>query len=77
MPQEISKAKPIPLDGKYHLFYFLSFRNLTFGRLMMEKYDGIRVFWDGKQLHSKTSGKILNLPKGHNFPTIPFEGELW
>jgi hypothetical protein len=44
---------------------------------MMEKYDGIRVFWDGKQLHSKTSGKILNLPKGHNFPTIPFEGELW
>ncbi len=43
-----------------------------------EKYDGIRGYWDGHQLLSR-SGKALNPPtwfvKG--WPTQPFEGELW
>lgn len=43
-----------------------------------EKYDGIRGFWDGRQLLSR-SGKALNPPawfvKG--WPAQPFEGELW
>ena len=43
-----------------------------------EKYDGIRGYWDGRQLLSR-SGKALNPPawfvKG--WPTQPFEGELW
>jgi DNA ligase-1 len=43
-----------------------------------EKYDGIRGFWDGRQLLSR-SGKGLNPPawfvKG--WPAQPFEGELW
>ncbi len=43
-----------------------------------EKYDGIRGFWNGRQLLSR-SGKGLNPPawfvKG--WPAQPFEGELW
>lgn len=43
-----------------------------------EKYDGIRGIWDGHQLLSR-SGKTLNPPSWfvQNWPTTPFEGELW
>jgi hypothetical protein len=44
---------------------------------MMEKYDGARVFWDGKRLHSVNTGTVLELPRDIRFPDIPFEGELW
>jgi hypothetical protein len=43
----------------------------------MEKFDGVRVFWDGKQLLSKSSGIKIDIPQDVKFPTIPFEGELW
>ena len=46
-------------------------------RLMMEKYDGVRVYWDGSRLHSKHPSVVLDIPKRLNFPNIPFEGELW
>jgi hypothetical protein len=43
---------------------------------MMEKYDGVRVYWDGTSLSYK-SWKIP-LPKSvEPFPNFPFEGELW
>jgi len=43
-----------------------------------EKYDGIRGFWDGDQLLTRT-GKRLTPPSWFtlNWPTTPFEGELW
>ncbi len=43
-----------------------------------EKYDGIRGYWDGRQLLSR-SGKALNPPTWfvQAWPTQPFEGELW
>lgn len=43
-----------------------------------EKYDGIRGFWDGHQLLSR-SGKTLHPPAWfvQNWPATPFEGELW
>jgi hypothetical protein len=41
----------------------------------MEKYDGLRVYWDGKQLHSK--GIRIDIPPSLEFPSIPFEGVLW
>ena len=43
-----------------------------------EKYDGIRGYWDGRQLLSR-SGKTLNPPTWfvQAWPTQPFEGELW
>jgi hypothetical protein len=45
--------------------------------MIMEKYDGVRVFWNGKRLISKSSGISLEVPKECNFPATPFEGELW
>jgi DNA ligase-1 len=43
-----------------------------------EKFDGIRGHWDGHQLLTRT-GKVLNPPPWftRNWPTTPFEGELW
>jgi DNA ligase-1 len=46
--------------------------------LMSEKLDGIRAYWDGKQLLSK-NGNIINAPKWFikNFPSFKLDGELW
>jgi DNA ligase 1 len=43
-----------------------------------EKYDGVRGYWDGHQLVSR-SGKSLNPPAWfvHGWPSTAFEGELW
>jgi hypothetical protein len=45
---------------------------------MMEKYDGVRVYWDGQTLHAngqKYSKSAYS--KLQTFPSIPFDGELW
>jgi hypothetical protein len=44
---------------------------------MMEKYDGVRVFWDGKRLHTSRGEVSIEVPKECVFPSTPFEGELW
>lgn len=46
--------------------------------LWSEKLDGIRAYWDGKDLYSR-NGKKLNPPKffTHNFPPFAVDGELW
>lgn len=51
--------------------------NVT-GWFMSEKLDGIRGYWDGKQLLSK-NGNPLNPPKWFikNFPSFALDGELW
>jgi DNA ligase-1 len=43
-----------------------------------EKYDGIRGYWNGQQLLSR-SGKVLSPPAWfvQAWPSTPFEGELW
>lgn len=43
-----------------------------------EKLDGVRAFWDGKNLYSK-GGKLLTPPSffTQNFPHFAIEGELW
>ena len=40
--------------------------------------DGIRAYWDGKDLYSK-QGRSLNAPQSflRGFPQIPLDGELW
>jgi hypothetical protein len=43
----------------------------------MEKYEGIRVYWDGKRMHYQNSKKTLDVPTGYGFPPVPFEGQLW
>jgi hypothetical protein len=48
------------------------------GFIMTEKYDGVRVYWDGKDLY--TSSMIpINIPSElrSTFPSLAFEGELW
>ncbi len=46
--------------------------------MMSEKLDGIRAYWDGKQLLSK-NGNIINSPKWFtkDFPNFRLDGELW
>ncbi|MFM2478865.1 DNA ligase [Celerinatantimonas sp. MCCC 1A17872] len=46
--------------------------------LISEKYDGIRAYWDGKQLWTR-HGNPINAPKSfiQNFPDQPLDGELW
>lgn len=48
------------------------------GWLMSEKLDGIRAYWDGKDLYTKNGNKI-NAPKWFtkDFPNFELDGELW
>jgi DNA ligase 1 len=46
--------------------------------IMSEKLDGIRAYWDGKQLLSK-NGNIIHAPLWFikDFPNFKLDGELW
>ena len=46
--------------------------------LVSEKLDGIRAYWNGQQLLTKT-GNIIHAPNWFytNFPATPLDGELW
>jgi len=46
--------------------------------LVSEKYDGVRAYWDGHQLFSR-SGYPINPPAEvtRHWPDVPLEGELW
>lgn len=48
------------------------------GWVMSEKLDGIRGYWDGKELYSK-GGYLLHPPAYFikNFPPFPIDGELF
>ncbi|MDD3462276.1 MAG: DNA ligase [Sulfurospirillaceae bacterium] len=48
------------------------------GWLMSEKLDGIRAYWDGKSLVSR-SGRVFAAPKWFtkDFPLFKLDGELW
>lgn len=76
------------------LFIFCVFLSLSFGIellklsefkdqnvsgwLASEKLDGVRAYWDGKNLLSR-NGKILNAPSQFtaNFPPFELDGELF
>jgi DNA ligase-1 len=46
--------------------------------VMSEKLDGIRAYWDGKQLLTR-SGKVIHAPKWFtkDYPSFELDGELW
>ncbi len=48
------------------------------GWLMSEKLDGVRAYWNGRQLMSR-SGKQFAVPTWftENFPPFELDGELW
>lgn len=50
----------------------------TKGWFMSEKLDGIRAYWNGRELLSK-NGNRINAPLSFtkNFPNFPLDGELW
>lgn len=52
-------------------------QNIT-GWVMSEKLDGIRAYWDGKNLISR-GGKTINAPKWFtkDYPSFEIDGELW
>jgi DNA ligase-1 len=52
-------------------------QNIT-GWVMSEKLDGIRGYWDGKNLLTR-SGNVIHAPKWFtkNYPSFEIDGELW
>jgi ATP-dependent DNA ligase len=48
------------------------------GWWMTEKYDGMRLYWDGSQFYSRTGEKV-NVPQliTQTLPSTPLDGELW
>jgi DNA ligase-1 len=48
------------------------------GWVMSEKLDGIRAYWNGKKLLTR-SGKIIHAPKWFtkDYPPFEIDGELW
>lgn len=48
------------------------------GWWMTEKYDGIRVYWDGGKLYTRTGKMIITPPSfTSGLPNIPMDAELW
>jgi len=59
---------------------FLPYNNFDpTGWLISEKYDGVRVYWNGKGNLFSSRLLPIRLPKRISdlFPNYPFEGELW
>ncbi len=48
------------------------------GWWMSEKLDGVRAYWDGKNMLSR-QGNLFHTPEWfvEQFPTMPLDGELW
>lgn len=48
------------------------------GWWMSEKYDGVRGYWDGRQMWSRQGQQIaLPEPLRDGLPAFPLDGELW
>lgn len=70
---------PIIYAGKPDLFLLNTYDNRpVLGWTMSEKLDGVRGFWDGKQLLTR-GGKVLNPPAWFvvHYPPFAIDGELW
>lgn len=48
------------------------------GWWMSEKLDGVRAYWDGKQIYSR-QGNLFHAPDWFiaGLPSVPLDGELW
>ena len=65
-------ASPLLLANAYHAGIDLEHYWVS------EKYDGIRGYWNGRELLSR-AGNRINAPAWfvERFPPIPLDGELW
>jgi DNA ligase-1 len=81
LPQKPQKpsADGEEADGP-HLLLAESWDNATdlSGWWMSEKLDGVRAYWDGKQILSRL-GNLYHAPEWfvEGFPAVPLDGELW
>lgn len=65
--------------NKPHLLLLKTYKDQNIsGWVMSEKLDGIRAYWNGKQLLSR-GGKIIHVPKWFvkDYPDFAIDGELW
>lgn len=69
-----SQATPPSLSHGYTYEHGVAVKDY----LVSEKLDGVRAYWDGKQLISR-QGNLFNPPPWFtkSFPPIPLDGELW
>ena len=49
------------------------------GWWMSEKFDGLRIYWDGESKLYSRLGKQIKAPEfwTSSLPKIPLDGELW
>lgn len=69
----------VAAHAKPDLLLAQEYRNQNIqGWAMSEKLDGVRAYWDGKQLISR-QGNVFTPPKGFtaHFPPYPLDGELY
>ncbi len=67
------------LAGKPDLLLLKTYKDQNIsGWVMSEKLDGIRAYWDGKNLISR-GGKIIHAPTWftEHYPPFEIDGELW
>ncbi|MFZ6800025.1 DNA ligase [Undibacterium sp. Di24W] len=71
-PPNLALVLPQTLSDARHLGANIS------DYLMSEKLDGVRAYWDGKQLYFR-SARLISAPAWftEKFPAHPMDGELW
>ena len=72
---------PVWANDKPELMLLKTYKKVDFQQgqwVWSEKYDGVRAYWDGQHLLSR-SGKIYFAPKWfiEQLPPFPIDGELW
>lgn len=70
--EEAGKAPPLLLAHTWENDIDLA------GWWMSEKLDGVRAYWDGKQIYSR-QGNLFHAPDWFiaELPSVPLDGELW
>lgn len=73
-----SKPSDLALVLPQTLFDLSQIKGQVTDYLMSEKLDGVRAYWDGRQLLFR-SGRVINAPTWftEEFPNHPMDGELW
>ena len=48
------------------------------GWWMSEKYDGVRLYWNGSKFYTR-NGELVNAPPSitSQLPSVALDGELW
>ncbi|GGI74051.1 ATP-dependent DNA ligase [Shewanella hanedai] len=76
--RSISGPSVVPLEHQKQLATNAKIEGDIADYLVSEKFDGVRGYWDGKQLFTRTN-RLISAPNWftQDFPNYPLEGELW